>query len=82
MPTTTAKGPDATALGHPPARPAAPDIAKRPQGAQPTNTAAGDAKAERAEDDLDHIGELMDQLSRAFGEGSYTPKRFAAAQRR
>lgn len=46
MPTTTAKGPDATALGHPPARPAAPDIAKRPQGAQPTNTAAGDAKAE------------------------------------
>lgn len=46
------------------------------------NALPGDMKAERAEDDLDHIGELMDQLSRAFGEGSYTPKRFAAAQRR
>lgn len=46
------------------------------------NALPGDMKAERAEDDLDHIGELMDQLSRAFGEGFYTPKRFAAAQRR
>ena len=36
-------------------------------------------KANRAENDLDHIGELMNQLSRAYGEGDFTAKRRSAA---